>query len=291
MAADLVNPRFRTRARPIAGLVLCAIFAVCSPARAAPIELEGRFVQGGVVFGESAPGARVTLNQREVRVSATGRFVFGFGRDAPDEARLTVVLPDGTREARTLRIEKRQYRIQRIEGLPPKMVTPPEEVLARIRAEAEAIAAARAADRPEPLFESGFVWPTTGPISGVFGSQRVLNGEPRRPHYGIDIAAPEGTPVRAPADGVVAVAAPDMYYTGGTVLLDHGHGLTSVYSHLKDVIVEPGWKLRQGDVLGTVGSTGRSTGAHLDWRINWFEQRLDPAFFVPPMPAAKATPD
>ena len=112
----------------------------------------------------------------------------------------------------------------------------------------------------------------------------VLNGEPRRPHYGVDIGAPEGTPVKAPADGVVAIADPDMYYTGGTVLIDHGHGLTSVYSHLKEVWVEEGARLRQGDALGSVGSSGRATGAHLDWRVNWFDQRLDPALLVPPMP-------
>ena len=156
--------------------------------------------------------------------------------------------------------------------------------MARIRAENARIAEARAVDRAEPMFESGFVWPVVGPISGVFGSQRVLNGEPRRPHYGVDVAAPPGTPVTAPADGVVAIAHPDMYYTGGTVLIDHGHGLTSVYSHLEEVWVKEGARLRQGDPIGSVGATGRATGPHLDWRINWFDQRLDPALLVPPMP-------
>ncbi|MEE8188755.1 MAG: M23 family metallopeptidase, partial [Kiloniellales bacterium] len=149
------------------------------------------------------------------------------------------------------------------------------------------IAAARAVDRPEPLFESGFVWPATGPITGVFGSQRVLNGKPRRPHYGVDVAAPEGSIVRAPADGVVAIAAAEMYYTGGTVLIDHGHGLTSVYSHMKEVRVSEGQRVKQGDPIGTVGATGRVTGPHLDWRVNWFDQRLDPALLVPPMPEAE----
>jgi len=158
-------------------------------------------------------------------------------------------------------------------------------VLARIRAENARIAEARAVDRAEPMYESGFVWPAVGPISGVFGSQRVLNGEPRRPHYGVDVAAPPGTPVTAPADGVVAIAHPDMYYTGGTVLIDHGHGLTSVYSHLKEVWAKEGALLRQGDPIGSIGATGRATGPHLDWRINWFDQRLDPALLVPPMPA------
>ncbi len=136
------------------------------------------------------------------------------------------------------------------------------------------------------MFESGFTWPAVGPISGVFGSQRVLNGEPKRPHFGVDIAAAPGTPVMAPADGVVAIAHPDMYYTGGTVLIDHGHGLTSVYSHLREVSVKEGARLRQGDNIGRIGATGRATGPHLDWRINWFDQRLDPALLVPPMPKA-----
>ena len=268
-------------------LGVCAlVLALAGAARAELAKLEGHFVQGGVVFGTTQPGARVTLEGREVRVSDEGRFVFGFGRDAAQTARLLIVLPDGTREDRRLEIEQRQYRVQRIDGLPSKMVTPPDEVMARIREDIEQVAAARAVDRAEPLFESGFVWPATGIVTGVFGSQRILNGKPRRPHFGIDIAAAEGTPVRAAADGVVAIARTDMYYTGGTVLLDHGHGLTSAYSHLKDVEVRKGQSVRRGETLGTVGSSGRSTGPHLDWRINWFEERLDPAFFVPAMPAA-----
>ncbi len=256
-----------------------------SAVRAGELSLEGNFVQGGLIFGQAAPGARVTLEGRSVRVTEAGRFIFGFGRDAPAEATLEVAWPDGRAETRRLVVAKRDYEIQRIDGLPPEMVTPPDEVLARIRAENARIAAARALDRAEPLFESGFVWPVEGPITGVFGSQRVLNGQPRRPHYGIDIAAPAGTPIRAPADGVVAIADGDMYYTGGTVLIDHGHGLTSVYSHMKEVWVRQGARLSQGDLLGSVGASGRASGAHLDWRINWFDQRLDPGLLVPPMPA------
>ncbi|RMD60701.1 MAG: M23 family metallopeptidase [Alphaproteobacteria bacterium] len=248
-----------------------------------PVKLTGAFVQGGLIQGTTVPQAKVTLDGRAVRVARDGRFVFGFGRDAAPRAVLEVVLPDGTRIHRELAVDRRTYKVQRIDGLPSRMVTPPADVLARIREENARIAAARARDRPEPLFESGFIWPVKGPISGVFGSQRILNRKPRRPHYGVDIAAPEGTPVVAPADGIVVIAARDMYYTGGTVLLDHGHGLTSVYSHLKEVRVREGQRLRQGEVLGTVGATGRVTGPHLDWRINWFDQRLDPALLVPPM--------
>ena len=258
------------------------------PARAAELQMSGNFTQGGLVYGQAASGAEVTFAGRKVRVTETGRFIFGFGRDAPPNAVLEVFWPEGRVEMMHLVVAKREYEIQRIDGLPPKMVTPPDDVLARIRKENARIAAARAVDLAESLFESGFVWPAIGPISGVFGSQRVLNGEPRRPHYGVDVAAPAGTPVRAPADGVVAIAHSDMYYTGGTVLLDHGHGLTSVYSHLKEVSVSEGQRVAQGDVIGTVGATGRATGSHLDWRTNWFDQRLDPALLVPPMPDSAA---
>ena len=272
--------------KPLFAALLLGLALAAPPARAAELVLEGDFRQGGLVFGQAAPGAEVILEGRRVRVTDAGRFIFGFGRDAPPDAVLEVTWRGGKAVVRHLAVAKRDYKIQRIDGLPPKMVSPPEEVLARIRAENARIAEARAVDRAEPMFESGFVWPVVGPISGVFGSQRVLNGEPRRPHYGVDVAAPPGTPVTAPADGVVAIAHPDMYYTGGTVLIDHGHGLTSVYSHLEEVWVKAGARLSQGDAIGSVGATGRVTGAHLDWRINWFDQRLDPALLVPPMPGS-----
>lgn len=269
--------------------VLFSMLAVVVPsvggASAAEVRLEGDFLQGGLIYGHTEPGAKVTLNARDVRVTAAGDFIFGFNWNAPEEAVLEIVLPDGTRERRSLRVAKRQYDVQRIDGLPAKMVSPLPEVLARIEAENARIAKARAVDAPRPLYETGFVWPVTGPISGVFGSRRILNGQPRRPHFGVDIAAPEGASVQAPADAVVAIADGDMYYTGGTIVLDHGHGLTSVYSHLKEVWVAEGDALRQGDPIGSVGQTGRVTGPHLDWRINWFDQRLDPALLVPPMPA------
>ena len=185
---------------------------------------------------------------------------------------------------RTFEIAKRSYNIQRIDGLPPNMVTPSEKELVRIRKENAKIGAVRKVDRPEPLFESGFVWPAKGRISGVYGSQRILNGEPRRPHFGVDVAAPVGTPITAPADGIVVLAEDDLYYTGGTVILDHGHGLTSAFLHMKDVTVQVGQHLAQGGMIGTLGATGRATGPHLDWRMNWFNQRVDPALLVPPMP-------
>lgn len=265
-------------------LLLLALPFGAAAAQASAARLDGDFVQGGLIIGTTDPRADVVFNGRTLRVSQDGRFVFGFGRDAPPRAELRVTLPDGTAETTAIEVAPRTYEVQRIDGLPGKMVTPSEADLTRIRADAAKVAEARAIDRPEPLFESGYAWPARGIITGVYGSQRILNGEPRRPHFGVDVAAPTGTPVGAAADGVVTLA-DDLYFTGGTVLLDHGFGLTSTYSHLQDVWVVEGQKLKQGEALGTVGATGRATGAHLDWRINWFDQRLDPALLVPPMPA------
>ena len=265
-------------------VLLLALPAEASQTGPGRLSLDGQFQQGGLVFGTTEPGAEVRLGGRAVRVSPDGRFVIGFGRDHKPGARLSVVFPDGSRQDRELRIAAREYRVQRIDGLPPKKVTPPESVWKRIKAENAEIAKVRKIDRPEALFESGFEWPAIGRISGVYGSQRILNGKPRRPHFGIDIAAPKGTVVRAPADGVVSLVHEDMYYTGGTIILDHGHGLTSAFLHLEDLLVEEGQRVTRGTPIATVGSTGRSTGPHLDWRINWFKERVDPALLVGPMP-------
>ncbi len=280
-----------TRGRMIrlcAGLVAVLLAALLAPvptdAAAHELQLDGPLIQGGLVLGKAEPGAEVRFEGDRVRVSPEGLFLVGFGRDDEGPFELVVRHPDGSVTRESLAIEKRAYQMQRIDGLPPAMVTPDEASLARIRRENATIAAVRARDTPEALFAIGFVWPATGPISGVYGSQRILNGEPRRPHFGVDIAAPEGTPVRAPADGVVALAEDDLYFTGGTVMLDHGHGLTSVFSHLSVVSTAVGERVSQGAVIGRIGATGRVTGAHLDWRVNLFKTRLDPALLVGPMP-------
>jgi murein DD-endopeptidase MepM/ murein hydrolase activator NlpD len=251
------------------------------------LELEGKLVQGGIAVGRVAPGTGVEFLGRKLRVAPDGRFAIGFGRDFEARAVLTLRHPDGREERREFAVGQRSYDVQRIDGLPPKMVTPDAATLERIRREAALINAARARETELDGFAATFLWPATGPISGVFGSQRILNGEPRRPHYGIDVAAPAGTPVLAPAPGLVALAEPDLYFTGGTVILDHGHGLTSVFAHMQSLAVRPGRTVGQGEPIGTVGATGRVTGAHLHWGMNWFDQRLDPALLVGPMPAAK----
>lgn len=246
------------------------------------LTLEGNFTQGGLITGHTAPGTRLQLDGQPVRVSPQGAFVFGFGRDANPQARLAITFPDGSQAVRNLEITPRDYDIQRIDGLPPSQVSPPPEVLERISRENAQVAKAREREIELPYFLSGFRWPTEGRISGVYGSQRILNGQPRQPHYGIDIAAPEGTPVYAPADGVVTLTHPDMYFSGGTLIVDHGHGLSSSFLHLRDIHVQVGQEVKQGDMIASVGATGRVTGPHLDWRMNWFQERIDPALLVPP---------
>lgn len=267
-------------------IALTAILALMSVAYAEQLELDGAFTQGGLVIGRTAPGNSVLFEGRPVHVSADGLFLIGFGRDAPSMAVLRVVRPDGTVEERRLDVAARTYEIQRIDGLPEAMVSPDAAVLARIAAENAEIAAVRARDTGHTWFAGGFVWPVLGTISGIYGSQRILNGEPRQPHYGVDIAVPAGTPVGAPGEGAVVLAEPDLYYTGGTVIIDHGHGLTSALLHLETVTVRVGDHVRPGDPIGTVGATGRATGPHLDWRINLFDARIDPQLVVGPMPKA-----
>lgn len=262
------------------GGALALLAAMAAPVQA--LELSGDFTQGGLIVGRAEAGADVLLDGRPVRVGKGGEFVIGFGRDAKASATLEIRLAGGKPETMRLAIAQRRYDVQRIDGLPPAQVTPPPEALPRIREEGARIAAARATDTPQTWFRSGWMWPAEGPVSGVYGSQRILNGEPRQPHYGLDIAGPPGTPVMASTDGRVLLAETDLYFTGGTVVLDHGFGLTGVYSHLQRVDVVRGQMLRQGEVLGTIGATGRVSGPHLDWRLNWFDQRLDPALLLPP---------
>ncbi len=247
--------------------------------------LEGPMIQGGLVQGRTDMQATIVFDGRPVRVSDDGIFLIGFGRDAPTQSRLLVTFPDGSREWRVLEVQKRRYNIQRVDGLPPSKVTPTEEDLVRIRAENALIKKARARNDPRTDFLTGFTWPAKGRITGVYGSQRILNGEPRRPHYGLDIAAPEGSIVVAPADGVVTLTHRDMFFSGGTLILDHGHGLSSTFIHLKRVLVKEGQRVRQGDPIAEVGMTGRTNGAHLDWRLNLFNRRLDPQLVLQSLPA------
>lgn len=273
---------------PITRLAAAAILTlVAFTGHAAPagtLRLDGSLVQGGLVVGRASPGSRIELDGRRVRVSDAGVFLLGFGRDAPPLASLLVTFPDGRQESRRLEIAKRSYKIQRIEGLPPRKVTPTEEDMVRIRREYAAVKKARSRDDPRTDFLTGFMWPAKGRISGVYGSQRILNGEPRRPHFGVDVAAPVGTVVHAPADGVVTLTHDNMFFSGGTLILDHGHGLSSSFLHLSAILVKEGDRVRRGEPIAKIGATGRVTGAHLDWRMNLWDRRLDPQLLVEPMP-------
>lgn len=257
--------------------------ALCLAAPATAMELTGRLVQGGMAVGRAEPGETVRFNGKPIRVSPEGIFVVGFGRDAATTALLEIRSVNGDILRKPLIIEKRDYRIERIDGLPPRKVEPSPSDLKRIRREAAMVKQARAWDAPRTDFMQDFIWPVTGRISGVYGSQRILNGKPKRPHYGVDIAAPTGSPVKAPADGVVSLVHPNMFYSGGTLILDHGHGISSSFLHLHKILVREGEFVRQGTVIAQVGATGRVTGPHLDWRMNWFDERIDPTLLAPPM--------
>jgi murein DD-endopeptidase MepM/ murein hydrolase activator NlpD len=257
---------------------------LCCQSSVQAFELEGEAIQGGLMFGICSPGCSATLDGNAVLVSPDGRFVIGFDRDESGDRKLQVREADGRQYSRTLTVAARDYQIERVDGLPPQTVTPDPEALERIRLEGAMVASARARRDQRTDYADGFAWPANGRISGVYGSQRILNGEPRRPHYGLDIAAPTGTPVHAPADGIITLAYDDMYFSGGTIVLDHGQGLSSSFLHLSRVLVEAGTTVRQGDVIAEVGSTGRASGPHLDWRMNWLDRRVDPQLLVGELP-------
>ena len=268
----------------------CFLLILATPSLAdqrLPLSLTGKVEQGGLVVGKTLAKSVVTLDGRNLRVSDQGDFVFGFSRDQGPTAMLLVRLPDGKQLEETLTIAKREWQIERVDGLPPEKVTPPNEaILKRIKEEAALVSRARERDDDRTDFLKGFTWPILGRISGVYGSQRILNGEPRAVHYGVDIAAPRGTPITAPADGLVTLAYSEMYLSGNTLILDHGHGVSSTMIHMDSIAVHEGQSVRRGDVVGTLGATGRATGPHLDWRINWFETRIDPERLAGPMPAS-----
>jgi murein DD-endopeptidase MepM/ murein hydrolase activator NlpD len=240
-------------------------------------ELKGKFLQGSFILGKTNPDSKVTIDETKVKVSKDGYFVFGIGRDRKNNV-IIRVLKDQKLEIIEKKVLKRDYKIQRIDGLPKKQVTPPPEVYERIKKDNILIGKARSIDTTYDYFKDKFINPIDKYIiTGVYGSQRILNGKPRRPHYGIDFHAPEGTPVKAMMAGEITLAEKNMYFTGGTIIFDHGHGISTLYMHMKDVNVKVGQKVKQGDIVGTLGKSGRATGPHLDIRLNWFEVKLDPA--------------
>ncbi len=241
------------------------------------VEFIGNFKQGSYILGKTNPNSKVYIDDRKVRVSVDGFFAFGLGRDRKNNVLIKVVNKNETKFIEK-KVFKRKYKIQRIDGLPPKQVTPPPEVYERIKKDNILIGKARSINSKLVFFKDKFIYPVDNYIiTGVYGSQRILNGKPRRPHYGIDFHAPEGTPVRSMMDGVVTLVENNMYFTGGTIIFDHGHGISTLYMHMGEIYVKKGQKVEKGEIVGTLGQSGRATGPHLDVRLNWFEVKLDPA--------------
>ena len=241
------------------------------------VEFSGNFKQGSFILGKTDPNSKVFIDDRKVRVSNDGYFAFGLDRDRKNNVLIKI---KNKRETKLIekKVFKRKYNIQRIDGLPPKQVTPPPEVFERIKKDNILIGKAREIDSKLIFFKDKFIYPIDKyVITGVYGSQRILNGKPRRPHYGIDFHAAEGTPVKSMMDGVVTLVENDMYFTGGTIIFDHGHGISTLYMHMKDINVKKGQKVKKGEIVGTLGQSGRATGPHLDIRLNWFDVKLDPA--------------
>ena len=265
--AAAAQQRAETVPSPPATLRAAAVHGVVFPASAS---------QGAMVIGKVPVGSTVRYAGRSLRVTGYGSVVFGIGRDEAGPARIDVQVPGAPARQVEIVVTARDWPIQRINGVPPATVNPPKAIAERIAREQTRVSAVRTRDDARTGFAQAFAWPVQGRISGRFGNQRVYNGTPKSAHSGMDIAAPNGTPVKAPADGVVTFAAPDLYLTGGTLVLDHGHGISSNFLHLSRLKAKVGDVVKQGDVIAAVGSTGRSTGPHLHWGMNWFDVRIDP---------------
>jgi len=262
-------------------------------------EFPAKLVQGSLVRARVTPHSRVELldaegKATEVRVGGDGGYAFGIGREEKGPIRIRITFPEHTEVpsgvvTRELPVTPREWQLERIEGVPESTVNPPPEIAARIEREQAMVSAARTRDDDRDDYETQFDWPVQGRVSGVYGSQRIYNGTPKSPHSGLDVAAAQGTPVHAPAAGIVTLAEPDLYLTGGTVLLDHGHGVSSNFLHFSRIDVKVGQRVEKGEVLGLVGMTGRATGPHMHWGMNWFGVRVDPQLLLPP-PTVPATP-
>jgi murein DD-endopeptidase MepM/ murein hydrolase activator NlpD len=255
----------------------------------APIQLSGEIKQGGLVVGKTAPQNTVTLNGNKLMLSSQGNYTFGFSRDDQKSYQLVITNKNGDRVEKTLIPEKRTYNIQRIEGIKKSIMQPNPEAIARAKQDRKQVKQARQVASSLEFFAQGFIAPMQGIVTGVYGSQRVYNGVPKNPHFGIDYAGDKGDPVKAPASGTVTLWVPDMFYSGGTMIIDHGQGVSSTFLHLSDAYVKKGDKVKQGQVVAAVGASGRATGPHLDWRINWFGVRIDPALVLTLKPLSKST--
>ena len=260
-------------------------FALIYIAEAHAISFEGEFTQGGLLIGQVQEGQTVSYQGKTLNLTTNNQFLLGLGRNAPAITTVTLNSQDQEPQTITLEIAARQYNIQKIEGVPAKTVTPPASDLQRIKQDASMVREARKLVSNKQDFLTGFINPADGPITGVYGSQRFYNGVPKSPHYGIDYAAPTGTPVIAPADGIVTFAHNDLFYSGGTLIIDHGHGLSSTFLHLSEILVKLDQQVTLGMEIAKIGATGRATGPHLDWRMNWLDQRIDPDLVLKVLPS------
>ncbi len=258
------------------GLALTLVLSTASAHARCPIDLQGDLTQGALIRAKVEAHTKVALNDQPIRVNAQGDLIFAFDRDAPLNYTLIVTPPAQTPCVMPLQLKARQYKIQRVEGIADKIMNPEPLDYDRIAQEAAMVKQARAQDSERADFLQGFAVPADGPVTGVYGSQRFYNGKPGRPHYGVDYAGPVGAPVKAPAGGKVVLVHPDMFYSGGTLIVDHGMGLFSSFIHLSKILVKEGDEIRAGDVIAEIGKSGRATGPHLDWRMNWFDVRVDP---------------
>ncbi|MPY26592.1 M23 family metallopeptidase [Shewanella sp. YLB-07] len=263
---------------PLAALTL--LFTVNASAQ---IQLTGKMEQGALIRAMVEPGTQVFLNGKALKVTPEGAFAFGFSREAELKQELKLVYPDGLTQIKPLSIKTKEYKIDRVNGISKKIMKPDPKAVERSRKDSKQVRAARSQFSEIESFTQDFIWPLTGRISGVYGSQRVYNGKPGNPHYGVDVAAKTGTVVVAPADGVISLSVADMFYSGGTIILDHGYGVSSSFLHLSKLYVKDGEVIKQGQAIAEVGATGRVTGPHLDWRVNWYQMRLDPVTIVPNM--------
>lgn len=261
------------------GLLLSCSLLTGLVVQAADVTLQGKLTQGSLIRGQAPAGAKILFNEQPVSVTPEGRFVFGIGRDASLQHQLTIIKSDGSTQIMPLQFTARQYDIQHISGVAQKYVTPPAEVTERIQNDNRKVRQVRTTLSDKTAIFAKPLRPAQGRISGVYGSQRIFNGEPRNPHFGLDIAAPVGAPVLAPWAGKVLLA-DDLYFSGLTLIIDHGMGVTSTLMHLHAIDVEIGQQVKQGDKVAEVGATGRVTGPHLDWRINWLHERLDPQLLL-----------
>ena len=265
-----------------ASLVGLPKFALGQPSR---MTLPSGIRQGELAIGKTEPGTSIQLGTKPLRVTSDGQFVFGLAYDQTSPAVIHARYADGSMESREIVPAIRDYEIQRITGLPDNLVTPPPDVIERIKRESAAINSARQRDSDVSWFADGFDWPVVGIVSSLFGSQRILNGQPRAPHLAVDIAAPTGTPIHAPMDGIVTLIG-DYYFDGEFTILDHGHGVSTCYAHQSQQFVKEGERIARGQIIGEVGRTGRVTGPNLHWGMNWFQTDLDPSLATPmPRPA------